>query len=111
MPKRFLMAIGAGAASMGYGVSGIGCKFDFLKTILSNFINQLMELNITVAMMCFCSTSRKNMAEKVGFNYAADSVVKTNARGNIKSWILQRVRWAAKPKGIPIIILLLQVLL
>ena len=97
----FLMATGAGAASNGLMFQASGANMIFFKSDFADFYKSASgaEFNCGDDVFFLQFIKKKYGRKASGFCCNADAVVETQPSVGIKSWILQRVRWATKSRG------------
>jgi len=97
----FLMATGAGAATQGLMFQASGANMVFLKSDFMDFYKSASGAGFSCGDdVFFLQFIQKKYGRKsTGFCSNAGAVVETHPSAGMKSWILQRVRWAAKSRG------------
>lgn len=97
----YLVAMGAGAAEQGMMFQSSGANMIFSKSDFLEFHKSALGAAFNCGDDVFFLQFLKKKYGKtaVGFCNSASAVVITQPCINIRSWILQRVRWAGKSRG------------
>ncbi|HBG71570.1 MAG: hypothetical protein A2W93_08010 [Bacteroidetes bacterium GWF2_43_63] len=97
----FLVGVGAGAAEQGLMFQASGANMIFWKNDFSDFYKSAVGAGFKCGDdVFFLQHIQKKFGTKAtGFCNNAGAAVITKPCNSIKSWVLQRVRWAGKSRG------------